>query len=429
MVQKANPTPRPRSPYARFYPEYRFFAILLALIVAYAFVLDSPAAIGQGLLRILTSRSLLITDYMLVGGAGAMLVNGALVGAAALCLVFFIGVKPNGATIMALWMSVGFGFFGKNLLNMLPLTAGVWLYAKVQKAPFINYSLAALLVATLSPVVFELAFGFDPLHPYIGIAFGMILGVFAGFIFPMLSAFTVRVHDGYNLYNMGFAGGLLAMFLVAGLQAFDITIETSNLWGEGHNFEMAALLYALCAALIAGGFVLGRGKNHADNFKRIIRSSGRLVSDYYTLYGETSYINMGILGIFATTMALLLGFSINGPTMGGILTIVAFGCFGNHLRNVLPIMAGAILAACVNVSDPTAPGNALAVLFSAGLAPISGQFGVVWGVIAGFVHVGLVLHTGYMSNGLNLYNNGFAAGFVALILVPIITSLKKIPNE
>jgi len=409
-----------------FFPEYRLFTLFLIGIAGYAYVLSNPFEVWDGLQAIIASRSLLVTDYLLVGGPGAMLMNGALAGGFALALLFFSGVKPNGATIMALWMTVGFGFFGKNVFNMLPLTAGVWLYAKVQKEPFINYSLAALTVATLSPVVSELAFGFDPLHLWVGLGLGVLLGLLAGFLFPIVSAFTVRVHDGYNLYNMGFAGGIMAMFIVAGLKAGGITIETASLWGGGYDAQMAGLLYAISVLLILAGLWLGRERDHIYGLKRILRSSGRLVSDYYTLYGQTSYINMGLLGIVTTTIALLLGININGPVMGGILTIIAFGCFGNHVRNVLPIMAGAVLATWVNVLDTAAPGNALAVLFSAGLAPVAGQFGVFWGIVTGFVHVSLVNHTGYMSNGLNLYNNGLAAGFVAMLLVPVIVSLKKI---
>lgn len=409
----------------RLSPEYTLFSLALAFIFIYGFCIDSPQEIWDGLVKIATSRSILITDYMKVGGAGAMLVNGALAGVFALALVIFMKVTPNGAIIMALWMTVGFGFFGKNVFNMLPLTAGTWLYAKFQRDPFMNYALPALLVATLSPVVSELAFGFDMIDPWLGIVLSLVLGVLTGFIFPMVSAFTVRVHDGYNLYNMGFAGGLIAMILVAGFKAVGITIETANLWEEARDVEMAILLYGLSLMLIAAGFIMGRDKDHIYNLKRIMRSSGRLVSDYYTLYGESSYINMGMLGFMATSLTVVMGISINGATMGGILTIMAFGCFGNHLRNVLPIMLGAILATYVNVLDPNAPSNALAVLFSAGLAPIAGQFGFFWGVLAGFIHVNTVIHTGYMSNGLNLYNNGFAAGFVAMLLVPIIVSIRN----
>ena len=411
--------------HARFYREYRFFLAILVVIATYAFVLDTPSDIFRGLIEIVTSRSLLVTDYMAVGGPGAMLLNGALAGGFTVLTLIIVGVKPNGATIMAMWITVGFGFFGKNIFNMWPLTFGVWLYARFQKEPFINYSLAAVLVATLSPVVSELAFGFNTPNPWIGIGLGLALGVFTGFVFPMISAFVIRVHDGYDLYNMGFAGGAWAMLLVAGLKAAGITIETAELWATGYNAEMAGLIYFLCICLVAGGFIIGRGKDHVRGIKKINKASGRLVSDYYTLYGETAYINMGLLGILATTMTLALGIDVNGPTMGGIMTIMAFGSFGKHVKNVLPIMSGAILGALANTLDITAPGNALAILFSTGLAPIAGQFGIIWGIVAGFVHVTMVLHTGYMSSGLNLYNNGFAGGLVAMILVPIIVSIKK----
>ena len=411
--------------HARFYHEYRFFSGILLIIATYAFILDTPSDIFKGLIEIVTSRSLLITDYLAVGGPGAMLLNGALAGGFTVLILIIVGVKPNGATIMAMWITVGFGFFGKNIFNMWPLTFGVWLYARFQKEPFMNYSLAAILVATLSPVVSEVAFGFDQLHPWIGIGLGLGLGVFTGFLFPMISAFVIRVHDGYDLYNMGFAGGSLAMLIVAGLKVAGITIETSELWATGYNLEMAGLLYFLCICLISGGFIFGRGKDHIRCLKKINKTSGRLVSDYYTLYGETAYINMGLLGILATTLTLVLGTEVNGPTMGGVMTIMAFGSFGKHIKNVLPIMTGTIMGAFANTMDITAPGNALAILFSTGLAPIAGQFGIIWGIIAGFLHVTVVSHTGYMSSGLNLYNNGFAGGLVAMILVPIIVSIKK----
>jgi hypothetical protein len=414
-----------RRVYRRFFPEYRLFAVLLAVIAGWGFALSPVPEIWRGLQAIITSRSLLITDYSWVGGPGAMLVNGALAGGLALLLMFAVGVKPNGAIIMALWMTVGFGFFGKNVLNMLPLMGGVWLYAKVQREPFINFSLASLLVATLSPLVSEIAFGFDPLHPFVGLALAVLAGVAAGFFFPMVSAFSIRVHDGYNLYNMGFAGGLIALFFVAGLKGMDVDIEAAALWATGFDAPMAGLILALSAMLIGAGFILGRGRDHAYGLKRILKSSGRLVSDYYTLYGPTAYINMGLLGIFGVIVTLLLGIDVNGPVMGGIFTLIGFGAFGKHLRNVAPVIAGAAACAFLNTMHPTAPGNALAILFSPGLTPIAGQFGPVWGFLAGFIHVGIVIHAGVMSNGLNLYNNGFAAGLVAVVMVPVILSLKK----
>ena len=88
-------------------------------------------------------------------------------------------------------------------------------------------------------------------------------------------------------------------------------------------------------------------------------------------------------------------------------------------------MIGATIAAMIHVNPVSSPGLTLAILFSTCLAPISGMFGWQYGVLAGIIHVSIVCNTGYLHGSLNLYNNGFAAGFTAMILVPLITSFKK----
>jgi len=71
----------------------------------------------------------------------------------------------------------------------------------------------------------------------------------------------------------------------------------------------------------------------------------------------------------------------------------------------------------------------LSTLFSTTLAPIAGQFGILYGMLAGFLHVCTVMNTGYLHGGLNLYNNGLAGGIVALVLVPIINAFRKEPTK
>jgi hypothetical protein len=66
----------------------------------------------------------------------------------------------------------------------------------------------------------------------------------------------------------------------------------------------------------------------------------------------------------------------------------------------------------------------LAILFSTGLAPIAGKYGWHWGMIAGFVHVSVAIIIGDLNGGMNLYNNGFAGGFVAITAVPLIEFFK-----
>jgi hypothetical protein len=81
---------------------------------------------------------------------------------------------------------------------MIPLTFGVWLYSRYKKEPFRNFSLASLLVATLTPNVSEVSF-LGVFNAPVGIALGILFGFAIGFVFPAVSAHVIRAHNGYDL--------------------------------------------------------------------------------------------------------------------------------------------------------------------------------------------------------------------------------------
>ena len=87
-------------------------------------------------------------------------------------------------------------------------------------------------------------------------------------------------------------------------------------------------------------------------------------------------------------------------------------------------MVGVFLGALARSASPADPSLTLAALFGTTLAPIAGRFGFGWGIVAGFVHSAVALTVGPLHAGLNLYNNGFAAGIVAALLVPVIVALR-----
>lgn len=408
----------------QLYLPYIVMLLIYLIFVLFAFTLDTPVEIFRGLLRIATSRSILITDYVELGGIGATLINAVVVGCFAIALLVISGVKPNGAIIMALWLTTGFAFFGKNVFNMLPLTLGVWLYSKFQREPFINFSLTALLVATISPIISEVTF-MQAFKQPAGMLLGILLGIIAGFIFSPVSAYVVRVHGGYDLYNLGFAGGLIATFFASSLKSVGVVFENVMIWNRSYTLTLAVFLYMISLVLVVFGFYMGGVLQSLQNIRKMMKLPGRLVTDFYFQFGDSIYVNMGFLCAAATTMVLIFGGDLNGPTIGGIFTIVGYGAFGKHLRNTTPVVAGAILSTYVNMWDPTAPSNMMAILFSTGLSPIAGQFGWFWGIVAGFLHVNIAVHVASINSGLNLYNNGFAAGFVAMLLVPLIETLRK----
>ena len=410
---------------------------LFAILLIAAFILDTPQDIWAGLLRIWTSRSVLVSDYAYLGGMGAMLVSSTLVGIFSMTTMIVGGVKPTGGTLMGLWLILGFAFFGKNVLNTIPLVMGVWLFSRVKKMPFRDVSVTTMMCASVSPIVSEVAY-LTPFPQPAGAIVGLLVGIFVGFIFAPLAIAMGKVHGGYLLYNAGFVGGLIATFAVSLLRNAGFAIVPVRLWSTGYNLPLGILMYVISATFIVLGFVLG-GKDRWEKMRKMNKHSGRLVTDYYALYGDVTYLNMGILCALGTTVTLVLGGHINGATMGGIFCVVGFGALGKNLRNVLPIMAGCILGACWNAfqgahdltawgweaNAVVAPSNMLAILFGTGIAPLAGRFGWKWGIICGFVHLNIVWFVGYLNGGLNLYNNGFAGGFVVIFMIPIITALSR----
>jgi len=328
---------------------------------------------------------------------------------------------------MALWLTAGFAFFGKNVFNMIPLTIGVWLYAKYKKEPFSNYTLASLLVATLSPVVSEMSF-LGALSLPIELIFGILIGFIVGFIFPPISSHMVRAHSGYDLYSMGFAGGLIATIVATTAQGMGHVVIPATYTSSGNNLPLSIMLYSFSLVMIVCGLFAGDEdqfiENPKANFKEFLKfhkHSGRLITDFFFLFKYSIYINMGFLCAFATTVVLLLGAQLAGIVMAAIFTIVGFASFGKHIMNITPVMLGALLSAYLNIWPLTSPSNIASILFSTALAPIAGQFGWIWGIVAGFLHVSVAMFVGELNGGLNLYNNGFAAGIVAMFLVPVIT--------
>ena len=405
-----------------YYPPYVILSVLYLFFILFAFCLDSPSEIFHGLKSIILSSDILITDYMEVGGIGAALVNAALTSLLSLLLLIIIGIKPNGSTIMSLWLMTGFSFLGKNIFNIWPIILGVYLFSRYQKEPFLNYILVAILSTSLSPVVSQISFGSNQ-YNLISIIGGILRGLAVGFILPPIASHSIKAHNGYNLYNIGFASGLIATLLMSIMRGFGINLDSRLVWHSGSNKILSILLIICCVYLIIIGIIYG--KNKKSNLSNINKQTGRLISDFYILFGETTYINMGILGILATCFVILIGGDLNGATICGIFTIIGFGSFGKNVKNTIPIVIGATLAAIFNINEITSPSLLLSILFSTTLAPICGKFGWKYGVLAGIIHVNIVTNIGYLHGGLNLYNNGLAGGFVAMILIPLITTFKK----
>lgn len=359
-----------------------FFAA--AVLAAAAFLCDSPGEIGEGMMRIMTSHSLLITDFFVVGGMGAAFLNAAVILLTGVFLVMVEKIPFTGPTMAALFINAGYGLWGKTPLNILPILFGIWLYSHTHGVRLGRHIYTALFGTCLAPFVTELYF-LLPFPLMVRAAIAVVLGIVIGFFLPPLSAHTTSMHMGYNLFNVGFSAGILAFVIVCVMKSLGVQTETVMIWKTGRPVGVAVGLYLFFLAVLITGFLYS--DRRLDGLMKIFSRPGRAVSDFILMDGAgPAIMNMGLMGIVCTTYILLIGGDFSGPVVGAIMMVFGFSAFGAHVKNYLPVLAGIWLFTFVSRYEPTTPGIQLAAVFGIGLSPIAGQFGIPAGILAGILH-------------------------------------------
>lgn len=397
-----------------------FIYVSAVLLYIAAFLLASPEEIIQGMKTIVWSKDALITDYFKLAGYGAAFFNAALVLTIGIILVNIAKLPYTGITVAALSIDVCFGFWGKNPVNILPIFLGVILYAKIHKASIGRYLYTALFGACLGPLITELMYKL-PFDLPVKLIMTLVIGSLIGLMLPPLSAHTVSMHMGYNLYNVGFSAGVLAFAIVCIMRSFSLEIEPAFIWQEGVHPGITVGVYLYFLATFLYGLWLKEGK--IDGLRKVLKHPGRAIADFVIMDGPgVTLMNMAIVGILTETYILVIGGDLSGPVQGAVFMAFGYGAFGTHMKNYLPVLCGVFLSNFITQYMPTTPGIQIASVFCIGLAPIAGQFGPVAGIVAGILHAAIVMYTSQMYGGLNLYNNGFSCGWVAIIMIPLIES-------
>ena len=394
----------------------------LAFIV-FGFLMSSPGEILNGLIEIITTRDALITDYIGVGGIGAAFVNAGLLTCLACLLYRITQASISGASIASLFLLLGFSLFGKNLLNVWPIIAGVWLYAKFRNESFAAYINIAFFGCAMAPIFSEILYS-TAISRSVSIPLALFTALLLGFILSPVATQLFKAHAGFNLYNIGFTAGVIGTLVVALYKSYGYVPDPVMIWTSENQGILTGFLVILFLSMLIVGIFLDR--QSLGQLSTLVKLSGQAPSDFVAIVGlGATMVNMGLCGLLGLAYLLVIGADLNGPTIGGILTIVGFAAFGKHPLNIVPIMAGIFLGSLAKPWNINDPAIVLATLFGTTLAPISGQFGWQWGIVAGFLHSSAALTVGFNHAGLNLYNNGFAAGIVAAVMVPVIIAVKR----
>ncbi|MEN6492251.1 MAG: DUF1576 domain-containing protein [Rectinema sp.] len=389
----------------------------------------------QGFFRLQVTPARLVSDFIAVEGVGPTLLNVAAVGLLGYLFVILNGLQITGAEVAALFTMMGFAFFGKTLFNCIPIMIGVSLSALIVKKKPRDYALIAMFGTAMGPLITFIAFELG-MRRIFALPGSFVIGIGIGIVLPPIAIAMLRLHQGYNLYNVGFSAGFLGLFTASLSHAAGADILPLSMWSTAREPLLVAILPAI--VLIALLCIVAENPRHVGtgfgeafrDFRKILTMSGRLPSDFADyVSSKGSLLNAAIMGILFWLGVVLLDAPLNGPVLGGLFTIVGFSFFGKHPKNVFSVVLGIVVAIIIFGKDIYTPGPLLAILFGTALAPLAGEFGPIVGFIAGFLHLVIVDRTGAWHGGMDLYNNGFAAGLTATLIVSIIEWYRSAQDE
>ena len=418
-----------------------FFAFFTAAFLIAAVIMPDRASMFTGLWQILSQPSKLSTNYFFIGGYSATFLNMGLVGLICLLLYIVFKATPTNVSTLAFVLTLGFGSWGINILNIWPTIFGVMIYCIVKKEKF-GANVNAMLFSTgIAPLITDLmirypnaeAIGFN----LEGILIALAVGFFIGFFLPAGLANSPKVHKGFDLYSAALPVGMTAFFLNATLfKTLGVALPAG---ADAAQLQVASRLTVntfcilLFGACIVIAFALGcRPK---DYWNLIIDPA--LVTNFSSTYGNPVFLmNVGVFGLFILGYYNLIGASFNGVTFGIIFCMLATCNSGSHPGNVWPIMLGYVVASTVcGLVSPLVGGtftfavNAQAICvglcYANGLSPIADKYGWRYGFLAAIMHYLLVTSVPTLHGGFCLYNGGFTAALICIILVPNLEHLSR----
>ena len=421
------------------------FAFFTLAFLAGAVILPDRAAMFDGLWRIASQTAKVATNYFDYGGFSGAFLNAGLVCLICTALFFLPKAKANAASVIAFLLTAGFAFWGINVVNIWFGFLGVALYCLVKRESLGANVNAMIFTSGLAPLISDLLLRYPNADvtgfSWTGLLLALGVGLIIGFFLPAGLANSPNLHRGYDLYSAAVPIGMTAFFLravlytVLGGNLSDLKVLTDlkvASWSVCNVF--CFIVFGLCIV-----FALLMGCKPKD-YWQLLKDPGYSVS-FSGKYGTAAMLmNVGVYGLFIVLYYNLIGADFNGVTFGCIFCMLACCNSGSNPRTVWPIMAGYVIASYLFgwISQLTGGTftqviNAQAVVvglcYANGLSPISGKYGWQYGLVAGMLHYCLVTTVPQLHGAFCLYNGGFTAAFVCLLLVPQLERFFKTKEE
>ncbi len=422
-----------------------FFGFFSAAFVVAAVCMPDRSAMFSGLWQILSQPGKITTNYFALGGYAATFLNMGLVGLCCLGLYLLCGATPNNVSTLAFILTLGFSSWGIHILNIWPTVLGVVVYCLVKKEKFSANVNAMLFSTGIAPLISDLLVRYP--HAEVvgfnlpGFVVTLLVGFCIGFLLPAGLTHSPKVHKGFDLYSAAVPVCLFAFFLNATLYktlGIDLpaapSAETLQVASRLTVNLFCCILFGLC---ILGALAMGCKPRQ---YLQLLTAPEHVASISSQLGTEVFLMNVGVFGLFILAYYNLIGASFNGVTLGIIFCMLATCNSGSHPGNVWPIMLGYVLASFLAGGlSRLAGGNfamvvnaqaiAVGLCFANGLSPITSKYGWFWGMAAAMMHYFLVTSVPNLHGGYCLYNGGFTAAVICVILVPELERFCKTKAE
>ena len=425
-----------------------FFGFITACFLIGAVCMPDRANMFTGLWKIISQPSKISANYFAMGGYAATFLNMGLVALISMLLFVVFRGKPNNVSTLAFLLTLGFGSWGINVLNVWPTFLGVILCGLVKREKLGGMVNAMLFSTGIAPLITELLIRYPHAEVvgfnWLGLGLALLVGLIIGFFLPAGLAHSPKVHKGFDLYSAALPIGMTAFFLNATLyktMGISLPKALSDLDKASMQVASATTVNIFCCvvfvSLIVIAFLLGC--RFKDYWKLLI--DPELVTNFSGTYGNAVFLmNAGVFGLFILGYYNLIGATFNGVTFGIIFCMLATCNSGSHPANVWPIMAGYVVASTVfGWIAPLLGGNftlsinaqaiCVGLCYANGLSPIADKYGWRYGFIAAVMHYLLVTSVPTLHGGYCLYNGGFTAALICLILVPELEKFFKTKEE
>ena len=416
-----------------------FFAFISLCLLIAAVCMPDRSTMFTGLWKILKSPAKFYTS---VGGYAATFLNMGLVAAIMTVLFCVTGAVVNNVATLAFLLTLGFCSWGINALNMWPTMVGVAIVALLKKQKLGSVLNAALFTTGVAPFISNLlvvypnaeTVGFN----WLGLGLALVVGLIVGVVVPSGLPHSPNVHKGMNLYSAALPVGMVAFLLnailykvpgVAGpISTGDGTVASAAI---ANIFYCALFGLFILIALLMGG---------AKGYWKLLINPNQVGNVSGTCGNAVFLMNAGVFGLFILGYYNLIGATFNSVQLGLIFCMLCTCNSGSRPTNVWPIMAGYVVASFGSKyyaqwmgGDFALQINAAAICiglcYANGLSPITDKYGWQYSFVGAMIHYALVTIVPQLHGGACLYNGGFTAIFVCIILVPVLEKYCKTKEE